>query len=251
MSNPHDKALTADELRDLERLVDGELDLLGQRQLIRRLEVAEDGWRRCALAFLESQALGQELGSPALVEPTPAPALSLSFGVGASGHVSASDPRSVSRASGLSKYTSTFAIAASFLLALGLGLVLRGGLPRSGGAGGVQLAAPSTSAPNSLAHADQDIPQVDAAVVAPFETTTTTSVDASAAIRLVDSNDAAPTWAARERSMIPPHIRRALERLGHRVEEHRELLPIELDDGTQGYIPAERVELHYVGSQYQ
>lgn len=247
MSNPQNDALSANELRDLERLVDGELDLDGQRRLVRRLEVAEDGWRRCALAFLESQALGQELGTAAFVEPAP---LS-SMGSDASGHVSMAEARSASRRSSFSGYHSTLAIAASFLLAFGLGLALRGGLPSSGGNGGMHLATPERSAPDAVAHAEQKIPPVDAVVVPPRDLASATESDVSPAVRLVEANDSAPTWTSREESIIPPHIRRALERLGHRVEEHRELLPIELDNGTQGYIPAERVELHYVGSQYQ
>jgi hypothetical protein len=52
--------------RLIDRLVDGELADADRRALLVRLDTEPDGWRRCALAFLESQswraALGQ-LGS--------------------------------------------------------------------------------------------------------------------------------------------------------------------------------------------
>jgi len=41
--------------RLLDRLVDGSLPEAERRQLLLRLEAEPDGWRRCALAFLEAQ----------------------------------------------------------------------------------------------------------------------------------------------------------------------------------------------------
>lgn len=45
----------------LDRLVDGELTPDEYRALLQTIEMHPDGWRRCALAFLEAQAWGQEL----------------------------------------------------------------------------------------------------------------------------------------------------------------------------------------------
>jgi hypothetical protein len=50
-----------DELR-YERLVDGELTREDYRALVAALEEEPGGWRRCAMAFLEHQALARELG---------------------------------------------------------------------------------------------------------------------------------------------------------------------------------------------
>jgi len=54
---------SADNLDDLllDRLVDGELTPEEYRQVLSELEQIPNGWRRCAHAFLESQALGQSL----------------------------------------------------------------------------------------------------------------------------------------------------------------------------------------------
>ncbi len=45
----------------LDRLVDGELSDADYRITLHRLDEAPDGWRRCAVSFLEQQALRQEL----------------------------------------------------------------------------------------------------------------------------------------------------------------------------------------------
>jgi len=45
-----------------DRLVDGELSGDEYRALLASLDEESDGWRRCALAFLEAQALAGELG---------------------------------------------------------------------------------------------------------------------------------------------------------------------------------------------
>jgi hypothetical protein len=93
----------------IERLVDGELSGESYRRLLASLDDEPAGWRRCALAFLEAQALGQELPmvrrtletadvdrKPASLERLPAPARS---------------------------EISWLAIAASFLAAFSLGLI--------------------------------------------------------------------------------------------------------------------------------
>jgi hypothetical protein len=51
--------------RVLDRLVDGELNEAERREVLLLLEEAPEGWRRCALAFLENQAWGNALPSVA------------------------------------------------------------------------------------------------------------------------------------------------------------------------------------------
>ena len=53
----------------LDRLVDGELSPEEYREVLSQLEQMPNGWRRCAHAFLESQALGQSL--PLVMQTTP------------------------------------------------------------------------------------------------------------------------------------------------------------------------------------
>src|SRR5690349_2893812 len=65
----------------LDLLVDGELDERRRRELLLVLEASPDGWRRCALAFLEAHTWGQalrgrplELAPPAVAVPAATPA---------------------------------------------------------------------------------------------------------------------------------------------------------------------------------
>ena len=48
---------------ELDRLVDGRLSDDDYRQLLCQIDADPDGWRHCAMAFLEHQALQKELGA--------------------------------------------------------------------------------------------------------------------------------------------------------------------------------------------
>src|SRR6476469_1975000 len=48
-----------------DRLVDGELTPSERRQVLETLDKRPEGWRRCALAFLEAQSWREELGQVA------------------------------------------------------------------------------------------------------------------------------------------------------------------------------------------
>ena len=65
----------SDEQRDamlIDQLVDGELSGDERRHLLASLEAQPDGWRRCALAFIEAQAWRSAMGSlVAEAPPTP------------------------------------------------------------------------------------------------------------------------------------------------------------------------------------
>lgn len=93
----------------VDRLVDGELSGEQYRRLLATLDDEPGGWRRCALAFLEAQALGREL-----------PAIRTTLETAKANDVLASPERSPAAVrSGIS----WLAIAASFLVTFGLGLI--------------------------------------------------------------------------------------------------------------------------------
>ena len=51
----------------IDLLVDGELPAEARRALLSRLDASPDGWRRCALAFLEAQAWRESFAGAAVV----------------------------------------------------------------------------------------------------------------------------------------------------------------------------------------
>ena len=57
--------------RQVDLLVDGEMDEADRRALLLQLEHEPDGWRRCAMAFLEAQCWKAELGKMAAAAPGP------------------------------------------------------------------------------------------------------------------------------------------------------------------------------------
>ncbi len=59
MSKEDRDFLTEEDLFQLELLADGELDEESRRDLLERLDRTDDGWRYCALAFLQAQCLGE------------------------------------------------------------------------------------------------------------------------------------------------------------------------------------------------
>src|SRR5688500_14578872 len=103
--NREEQVLTSDDERLIDRLVDGELTDPERRELLLKLENQSDGWRRCALAFLEAQTWGNEFRSliAAPVAETVVTPVS----------------RPVSWLSG--PWGSALAVAASFLVAFTLG----------------------------------------------------------------------------------------------------------------------------------
>jgi len=98
----------------LDRLVDGELSGSERRQLLESFDTRPEGWRRCALAFLEAQSWRDEIGPLARD----------------SGSETSASERRVSDFSPIRKSpwatgVSWLAIAACLLLAFGLGRIER------------------------------------------------------------------------------------------------------------------------------
>jgi hypothetical protein len=60
-----------------------------------------------------------------------------------------------------------------------------------------------------------------------------------------DSIDEA--WLRNLPAAMPADVLQALERTGHRVQQHRDLVPVEMNDGRRLVVPVDRVEIHYVG----
>ena len=46
---------------------------------------------------------------------------------------------------------------------------------------------------------------------------------------------------------IPPGVRQALVQAGHQIEEHREVVPVQMNDGHRLMVPVNNVQIHYVG----
>jgi hypothetical protein len=233
-TNPEPEAFDQQRLLDL--LVDGELDEPRRREVLSWCQRDPEGWRRCALAFLEAQSWRQELGAAAQPSAVGLPARSESL-----------------KTRPLRFWIGPLAMAASFLLAFSLGLLWRGWA-----AGDARIA---------------DQRPLDSGQVASNQPAETTPRDQVAGgqgsalrpltnVRLVVDG---PQGAAQEielpvveggsldellsgqGSAIPAEVQRALERLGHRVRQRRQLVPFDLEDGRRLIVPVDEIDVHPAG----
>ncbi|MBA2113024.1 hypothetical protein [Bremerella alba] len=102
--------------RQLDRLVDGELTPQEYREVLSQLEQVPNGWRRCAHAFLESQALGQSL--PLVMQTSPSrPLTELA---------PAAEKSSTAGMASFRRMETLAAMAASVAIAFGLGWYISG-----------------------------------------------------------------------------------------------------------------------------
>ncbi|MBX6312376.1 MAG: hypothetical protein IRY99_05570 [Isosphaeraceae bacterium] len=225
MTRPDDNTRIDQSLLDL--LVDGELDPERRRDLLLRLESEPDGWRRCALAFLEAQAWREAL-SVLACEAAPAP------------------PRVASRVAlpprrGLQLAALVAGLLAAFFLGWAAGG--RRPTPAGGGSGDVGIA----QAPEPLGSAQSPEPPAADGVQTVATLHLVGEGVASEAVPILAGPGLDERWALAQPPALPEYVRLQWERRGYRVEQNRRLIAMDLDDGRRLAIPVDEVQLHYVG----
>src|SRR5581483_9950326 len=226
--------------RLLDLLVDGELAENERLALLERLDREPGGWRSCALAFLEAQSWRQELGAIADNPPLIAsPPLSNAQVEPASRSVPVKMPAPVHQ----HRIPTFLAMAASFLVAFLLGLVIRewgnkeGQLPQPG-----QLArqeSPAGGSPGTI----QTVRDLKGQ---PWQNVTVVADDGSSrqmALPVVEGQSLDDPWLFDRPSALPPDVQRALERMGNSVRTQRRLVPFHLEDGRRGVVPMDQIEV--------
>jgi hypothetical protein len=219
---------------DIEQLVDGELNDERRREVLVRMDREPGGWRRCAMAFLESQAWGQaardmthELEQPAR-EPQVQPAQrAKAWWAGPAG---------------------TFlAMAASFALAFTLGMLVRFPAGDAGaGPRDVVITPPGGDAKSVEYVGSKGSPEADA-----WRTFTVTvpGQPGQADVPFLATDGFDPEWLLKQPDAVSPDFQRQLHKKGLYVDQHRQLVPVPMDDGGQLFLPVDQVEVRYVGHQ--
>jgi hypothetical protein len=214
---------------ELDLLVDGELADDERRALLARLGRAPDGWRRCALAFLEAQTLRVALGELARsAAPAPAPA---------------------SPAVRRSPWPRRALVAAALVAAFGFGFASRrpGLAPVATGpvvvtpsATGPEATRPTATAPRPVAE-----PEVQTvgllAIGDPGR-----DGDPVFNVPVVAGPGIDERWLEGQAPALSDYDRQHWQRLGFDVEERRELVSVDLRDGRRVSVPVDRVRLRYV-----
>ncbi|MSR56873.1 MAG: hypothetical protein EXS05_04285 [Planctomycetaceae bacterium] len=240
-----------DRLFDL--LADGELPDDRRRELLLRLEHEPGGWRRCAMAFLESQAWRSDLPRNDRVELLQQPILERRPSLGTSRN---------------RRVAAWCVLSAALFLAFSLGWVGRGAPAGMPAVAKGQLQAPSTDMDSK--RGESGVPGIERADETNLPKTAL--VNPQAEVRLAgtllckldrggESEDVEiPVlegpgidlrWLMKQPPAIEEPIRKELERRGHKVETRRQLLTVNLKDGRSVVVPFDQVQVKLAGRMFQ
>jgi hypothetical protein len=218
----------AEDPRWLDRLVDGELDANEQRQLLLQLENQPDGWRRCALAFLEAQAWRRSLGAltarPAK-EPAPQPAAVIRWWS--------------------TRWGTVLAAAASFLIAFGLGQAWRTQATRPA----VDNVAANAAAEPSRSATPRDLSGPEWSTMVVNVDNNADGVPEQVELPVVRGPGIDEAWVRSLPPALSSQLLRAMERAGHQVQQQRRYYPIELEGGQRIVVPVDELDVRYVGDR--
>jgi hypothetical protein len=201
-------------------LADGELDEARRRNLIAGLDDTSDGWRKCALAFLEAQELKSGFNAM-LQEP----------GQGRN--------RNNRQKKRILYWPTALAAVASFVIALALGMSLNNrDLPQEKpGAVANNKETPKENKPEILNPAvDKRIREI---------------VNKADPLEIpVQIGQADQEWFDNLPEAMPQDVKNALQRTGYNVRRQKELLPYKLEDGRRIVVPVESYDIHYAGYEF-
>jgi hypothetical protein len=148
------------------------------------------------------------------------------------------------------------ALAASLLVAFGLGMKVAGTLSpqvttaRSGGSAEKSVV---TAAPDDLAVNNDWADEGSENSAAPRFQTFKLAVDDGTGgnhedieVPFVEATSVDPEWLQQQSSAVPAAVRQALEQAGLEIRQQRRLWPITLNDGRRLIVPVEQVEVQDV-----
>jgi hypothetical protein len=234
----HDTSHNDDILFD--RLVDGELSAAERRQLLLALDDRPDGWRRCALRFLEAQCMTESLRQ-FLREPITRKTASVSTDCA---NTSISLAEATSNGKSERRGASWAAIAAGLLIAFTLGLIARSGGSRDGAplAEGPVLDPNASIAQGDPPSAPDANPRNDDDALTLFvrdETGQTRPVR----VPLVDAQTLDRQLGLQFRTGVPEELRSRLQDRGFDVQSKRSYAPLWFEDGRPMFVPVEDTKI--------
>jgi hypothetical protein len=214
---------------DIDRLVDGELTADERRHLLQSFDKRPEGWRSCALAFLEAQSWREELGQVArgcAAEPqktkSPVP--------------SAAIVRKSIWATG----AMWLAMAAGLLVAFGLGTMRRErSLLVADNAGSSASQMASTSAPGNTARPSTTKHGDAVTLFVKDEGGRMQPVH----VPLVDASTLDKQLGVQFQTGMPEDVRKRLKSDGYAVQTKRRYAPLWLENGRPMILPVEDTKI--------
>lgn len=241
MKTNHDRGPASREFNGtLDRLVDGELTGDEYRAALASLEDQADGWRQCAMAFLQAQALGAELGELRRNLDLPKESQLAAAGLPAA-------PSEVSRSGKTRRFdvASLFLIAASFVIAFGLGSVLPS-LLGSGKISQEQSVAGNPLATQETAPARHQALRPVGDVRLMMDGPGGEMTDAGQ-VPLYETEADFEPFLRQDRPGLGPELVELLRQSGHDVVRQQQYVPGQLEDGRQIIVPVEQYRITPVG----
>jgi hypothetical protein len=224
----HDKFPSDDSVFD--RLVDGELAADERRELLASLDEVPEGWRRCALSFLEAQCLRESFGQ--LVHD----AAATTDMVATTG-----SPRRTPIRRTMDRGLAWLAIAASLLVAFTLGTITRnGGAPIAGNQTVstepqiAEVVPPPHSLPSDASTAHDALTlfvRDDTGQTRPLR------------VPLVDAGTLGKQLGLQFQSGVPADVRAQLQNRGFDIRSKQSFAPLWLENGRPMLVPVEDTKI--------
>ncbi len=254
----------------LDRMVDGELSRSEQRALLEQIEGQSsewpsDDWRRLALAYIEAQSFSSEFGAILQDEHSPIDPQPMQIETSGSrsrqtlaacdnadlqtlaGSATANRPNPF----GVGRLT---AMAVALLLAFGLGVMSSPDSSKDQPDGGHLVEHQQTPNPIEPAQKQErpnddpenDVHPNDHPTRRPYLKLALDGESSPIAVPIFNVNEVSRDWVESEPMAIPAYIRDELVRRGHRVQQRRRLIPVQLENGQQVMIPVDEAEVQFV-----
>lgn len=257
MRVPSHRDIDANDPILLDRLVDGEMTELEERAFIARLKEAPDGWKRCALAFLEArcwQRTARQISDSSASGQKSAQGTHGSFPA-AQPPVT---PRPRKRPQWPMRWAGVLALSALFVAAFTAGICIPTPWRQSGPhsarqpATSTQLADRKKPAAHEQARPTEDrhslVERQPPAASQELLLGNLTLVDDSGHkfdIPVYDWNEQVAERLMYHSQALSPEFFEHLKR--HRVRSHQSYLPVKLQDGRQVVVPVQKLEIVPVG----
>jgi hypothetical protein len=211
-----------------DRLADGELGAGERRALVESLDSRTDGWRRCALAFLEAQSWRSDLRSVAAA-PVATPVSDKAIA-----------PNPVSKRRTVWAAAEWFAVAAALMLAF-----KAGGWQRNSG---IPVASNTTGPTNQIASAPPAVGTTAPSNSKPGDAINLWVRDDGGKLQrvrvpLVDANSLDHQYGTIFQTGVPDDVRNRLKDQGLAVQSKRQYAPMWLDNGRPMVVPVEDTKI--------
>jgi hypothetical protein len=233
-----------------DRLVDGELSQAEYRSLLASLDDQPDGWRRCALAFLEAQALGRDLSAVRQAALTTDTAAAASPSVDHAVQLQAERPDDWSQRTWQGLYFAT--IAASLALAFYVGSWTSGINDQATGPYITTLPSEqrSVEAPNDGTPHHSPSRTAESNAIAstegPLGNVQLVMGGAESSQRVevpVYGQKQIDRWHSTNKPVLPPQVIEQLQRAGHKVDHRQQWILVDTADGNQVLVPVDNYQI--------